>query len=115
MVSPSKYPDEALQTPSTYYQYGPQHQWPYDDLTYMRPAPPRHPLVSAMVSEVKQPSKQQAAIPLMYYSCWRLRWCGMLLLLSTTVQAVAVGSQISAETTPATPATPTTPAATSRH
>ena len=30
-----------------------------------------------------------------YYSCWRLRWCGLLLLLSTTLQAVALGGQLS--------------------
>ena len=92
------YADESL-TPSTYYTYGPQ-QWPYDDLTYMRPAPPRHPLVAQMVSDIgsnSNPPKKKpesAAIPLMYYSCWRLRWCGLLLLASTTLQSILVGTQL---------------------
>ena len=64
----------------------------------MRPAPPRHPLVTQMVAEVggkANPRRDTAAIPLMYYSCWRLRWCGLLLLVSTTMQSVAVGGQLS--------------------
>merc|ERR550514_819497 len=95
VVSPSSrsYADDVLS--SSYYQYGPA-QWPYDDVTYMRPAPPRHPLVSQIVSDFKggDRKKEQAAIPLMYYSCWRLRWCGLLLLASTTLQAISVGSQL---------------------
>ena len=34
----------------------------------------------------------------MYYSCWRLRWCGLLLLISVTMQAVAVGGTLSGGT-----------------
>ena len=50
-----------------------------------------------MVSDVGSSQKKkpdQAAIPLMYYSCWRLRWCGLLMLASTTLQAISVGTQL---------------------
>ena len=40
----------------SYYQYGPAQsvgpaQWPRDDVSYARPAPPRHPFLTQMASE----------------------------------------------------------------
>jgi len=57
--SPARYagsPSLSRGSPS-HYQYGPAQsvspaQWPRDDVTYARPAPPRHPLLTQMASDV---------------------------------------------------------------
>ena len=81
---------------ATYYEYGPA-EWPADDVTYMRPALPRHPLVAQIFADVggDRQRTRDASVPRMDYSSWRLRWCGLLLLGSTTMQSVAVGGQLS--------------------
>ena len=139
----------SIQRSPSYYQYGPAQppaHWLRDDVTYARPAPPRHPLLTQMISDVGSGGNsgggggfwsRGGSIPLMYcscvgkrgrygrwpnrllalgslrrdlalreaaerpcsprrlYSCWRLRWCGLLLLVSTTLQSVVLGGQLS--------------------
>lgn len=45
----------SFQRSPSYYQYGPAQPpayWLRDDVTYARPAPPRHPLLTQMISDV---------------------------------------------------------------
>lgn len=98
LSSSSSYADESRGTSpaATYYEYGPA-EWPDNDVTYMRSAPPRHPLVARTVAEVggDRQRTRDASVPRMDYSSWRLRWCCLLLLGSTTMQSVVVGGQLS--------------------
>ena len=69
----------SIQRSPSYYQYGPAQppaHWLRDDVTYARPAPPRHPLLTQMISDVGSGGSgggggfwsRGGSIPLMYCS-----------------------------------------------
>ena len=68
----------SIQRSPSYYQYGPAQppaHWLRDDVTYARPAPPRHPLLTQMISDVGSGGSsgggfwsKGGSIPLMYCS-----------------------------------------------
>ena len=76
---------------------------PYAGYTATLPAPPRPPRLAALLSEARDLGLSSSFYDNEYqkrevhhFSCWRLRWCALCLVIAVVLQASAVGSTLQA-------------------